>query len=95
MNLTQWIKKTGGPAKAGKLLNVQRNAIHAWLAGKALPRPDTMQKIVRVSKKSVTYDEMINENRGKRAAHRTKVKKYDIARKRKIKAKKKSKKTVH
>ncbi len=91
MTLTDWVKLQGGYRKTGKLMGVAESCVNAWLRGRSLPRPDLMQRIVKLSKGKVTYDEMINATRGKRMRF------YALARKKKMAAKKKktAKKIAH
>jgi len=72
MRLSHWIKEQGGTAKVGQLLDIKRNAVYAWLAGTAIPRPITMQKLVVKSKGKVTYDDIINEYKANLARRKEK-----------------------
>lgn len=74
MMLSTWIKKQGGTGAVGKLLNVERNCVYAWLHGTSIPRPITMQQVVKKSRGAVSYDDMIEEykvNMAKKAKQAT------------------------
>ncbi len=58
MQLKDWIIETG-PKKAARLLGVEPQTVSQWRVGKALPRPENLVAIFKLSKGKVTYKEMI------------------------------------
>lgn len=74
MKLSTWIDQTGGTVKSAAALNVKRNVVYAWRKGVAMPRPFTMQAIVKHTRGKVSYDEIINEYRTKREEGKAKKK---------------------
>jgi DNA-binding transcriptional regulator YdaS (Cro superfamily) len=72
MKLSTWIDKNGGTGKTGVLLGVKSNNVHAWLKGRALPRPENMKAIVSKSRGKVSLTEMVDEYLVKKAASKKK-----------------------
>lgn len=60
MNFIKWIETQGGPRVVARKLGYESPAVHAWIKGVSSPKALAMQKIVRMSKGKVSYDDIIN-----------------------------------
>lgn len=60
-----WIEREGGPRVVARLLGTESPTVRSWLAGISSPKALTMQKIVRLAKGAVSYDDIINETKRK------------------------------
>lgn len=58
-----WITSQGGVVAVAHSLKIGRHTVYAWLDGRASPKALMMQKIVRLSKGAVSYDDIINETK--------------------------------
>lgn len=69
MTLRNWIEKTG-PKEVARLCGADPSTVSNWKLGVALPRPETMVRIFRLTKGKVTYQIMVEGfvNGGKRGA---------------------------
>ena len=54
----EWIEEQGVEELTRKL-NVEKNTINYWRAGFSIPRPWQMQKIVKLSRGAVSYQDII------------------------------------
>lgn len=61
MKFSEWVYSVGGREKAASLLGVTRPAFSYWLQGKAVPKAETMARIVKLSKGKVTIGEIVEE----------------------------------
>jgi transcriptional regulator with XRE-family HTH domain len=64
VKLDKWIEEIG-PRKLARILSVEPSAISHWRNGKAMPRPDKMIKIHKLSRGRVSYREMVLNFKGK------------------------------
>jgi hypothetical protein len=58
LTLAEWIDREGASAVAWEL-SVTYHCVRLWRVGEVLPRTDLMKRIVKMSKGSVSYSEMI------------------------------------
>lgn len=63
MKLSNWIAEIGGRGVAATRLNVTKEAIHYWLAGKSTPEWKTLFKIIELSGSRVTMAEIFEETK--------------------------------
>ena len=60
MNFATWIHANGGVKGVSRKLNLDVPRVQTWVDKKACPRPLIMQKLVRMSKGKLSYDDIIN-----------------------------------
>lgn len=58
MTLSSWIVKTG-PKTVARLLKVDPSTISQWKNLNAVPRPETMVKIYKLSRGRVSYKSIV------------------------------------
>ncbi len=61
LSLKDWINSIGVP-RVAKLLKVEESTVRHWRIGRCLPRAEQMFAIKKLSKGSVTYDQMIDNH---------------------------------
>lgn len=60
----QWIEDQGGVNVLAEKLGVAHSTVSSWVNKKTTPKAIVMQKIVKMAKGVVTYDDIINETKG-------------------------------
>jgi len=59
MKFREWIDTQGGPPAVAKLLGVDVYRVRTWVRSEATPKALLMQKIVKIAKGAVSYDDII------------------------------------
>lgn len=57
--LQRWVVEFGGPTKLAYILGVHPSSVDHWLKGRSHPKLPTAQRIVRLSKDTLTFDDII------------------------------------
>lgn len=61
MTLKQFIMNYGGPNKVAKKLGVTSFAVRYWIRNQSTPRPETLLKLVKISKGQLTHQSVLKE----------------------------------
>ena len=64
MKFKKWIELQGGPKALARKLGTESPTVYAWLRGAASPKALTMQKIVKMSRGALSYDDIIDATKG-------------------------------
>lgn len=56
----KWVRDFGGPDRLAVALGVSSWAVRVWLTRKGYPKVDNMREMIRLSKKQLTYEIIIN-----------------------------------
>lgn len=54
--MLNWIKQNGGPAKAAVLLKENPRTVWSWVRGEKIPKPQTAQRITKLTKGELDYN---------------------------------------
>lgn len=54
-----WVKARGGTAAIAERLGVTERAVRYWVSGQAMPRSDTMRKLIELSEGQLTYQSIL------------------------------------
>lgn len=66
MKFLKWIELQGGPNGVAKLLGITNACVRAWMRGQTSPKVVVLQRLVKLSKGALTYDDVINATKYKR-----------------------------
>lgn len=66
MKFSKWVETKGGAEGLATLLGIKAPRIRAWLRGQTTPQALLLQRIVKLSRGALTYDDVINETKKKR-----------------------------
>lgn len=54
--LLNWIKEKGGPVAAALILKENPRTVWSWYRGEKIPKPQTAQRIIRLTKGELDYN---------------------------------------
>lgn len=62
LHFNQWVSDYGGANKLAQELNVTGWAVRVWLRGEGAPLAETINTIIRLSKGSLTFEQIYKES---------------------------------
>lgn len=67
LKFRKWVDEFGGIKKVALALDVGEHQVRAWLRGENVPRPLTIEKMIKLSKGSLTFEIICKEtSRGRK-----------------------------
>lgn len=70
MKFRKWIADQGGPTAVGRLLGITHATVCGWLVRKSTPKAITMVRIVELAGGKLTFADVINETKPKKASRK-------------------------